>query len=273
MDDEVTREPNFLIVGAPKAGTTSLTSYLSQHPDVFMAPEKEIRFFDRDFVYERGWDWYCAQFAEAAAATAIGEASPTYLSNPAALERIARHLPHVRLVAILRHPVERAYSHYWHVRGYGAEQRSFEEALADASAEHRYLSPGRYAQHLKRAKRLFPPEHVRVILFDDFTADPSAVMDDLCRWLGLGPLEITAAEDVHNQRFRLRSPTLRRLMVTGRVWRRAPRLAALLERANRAPVGAAPMQPKTRAALLAEFAPTNDELAAMLGRDLSAWNR
>src|SRR5882724_1563681 len=97
------REPTFLIVGAAKAGTTSLAAYLSGHPDVFMAKEKELHFFDRDRRYNRGWQWYCDRFSTSGSAIAVGEATPTYMWLPKAVERMVEHLPRAQLIAILRH--------------------------------------------------------------------------------------------------------------------------------------------------------------------------
>src|SRR4051812_42429120 len=107
------RAPDFLIVGAAKAGTTSLAAYLAEHPDVFMARRKELHFFGREKEYRRGWEWYCSHFEGAGDARAVGEATPDYMWRERAVERIAQDLPKARIIATLRHPVDRAYSHYW----------------------------------------------------------------------------------------------------------------------------------------------------------------
>ncbi|MGH2726565.1 MAG: sulfotransferase domain-containing protein, partial [Actinomycetota bacterium] len=117
--------PNFLILGAMKAGTTSLAYWLGEHPDVFLAPGKELFFFNVPQRWELGVDWYRSQFAGSEGKIARGEATPGYLGHPQAAERIAATLPDVRLIALLRHPADRAYSQYWHNRATGTETRTF----------------------------------------------------------------------------------------------------------------------------------------------------
>src|SRR3712207_5180784 len=172
--------PNFLIVGAMKSGTTSLATYLGDHPQGYMVPDKELRFFDHHF--DEGLDWYRACFTPPPEAVAVGEATPTYLVDADAPQRVAARLPDGGCVALLREPVDRAYSHYWHWRKRMGEQREFAEAieaeLAQGSAaqhsrwdpEHperyHYLAPGRYAPQLRRLVEHVPRERVHVVLFE-----------------------------------------------------------------------------------------------------------
>src|SRR5947208_14127778 len=103
------RLPDFLIVGAMKAGTTSLAAWLRAHPDVFMPPQKEIHFFDAQ--WERGVPWYADQFAGAPEGALVGEATPAYMVTTAFLDRMASVVPNARLLVVLREPVARAWSH------------------------------------------------------------------------------------------------------------------------------------------------------------------
>jgi len=139
--------PDFLIIGAAKSGTTTLHGWLSEHPFVMPAAEKEIHFFD--YEYDRGVDWYRSHFPTKAAADAFakehgrpfltGEASPSYISHQWAPARVAKTLPHVRLIVILRNPVDRAYSQFQMSRREGEEPfESFADALA---AEESRLRP------------------------------------------------------------------------------------------------------------------------------------
>ena len=105
--------PNYLIIGAPKCGTTSLAAWLDEHPQVYMVPEKELHFFSG--YWEQGLDWYEQCFVPNGKPL-VGEASPSYLENPVARERIASVLPGAKLIAMMRNPVDRAYSQYWHWR-------------------------------------------------------------------------------------------------------------------------------------------------------------
>src|SRR5437764_7156012 len=114
--------PNFFIIGAMRSGTTSLTRYLNAHPDVFVAPGKELHFFDQRF--DRGLDWYRDCFERAAGQRAIGEATQSYMYDAEAMTRLAVTVPKARLLAILRNPVDRAWSHYWLNRALALETLS-----------------------------------------------------------------------------------------------------------------------------------------------------
>lgn len=209
--------PNFLLIGAQKSGTTSLYRYLLQHPAVAGFWGKELHFFDRR--YDNGLDWYRSHFPLAArvawirrrtgVAPAIGEGSSGYLFHPGAPARIQAFDPSIRLVCILRDPVDRAYSHYHLRRRMGTETLSFEDALdaepvrvwqdleqmaADpASANHEpmtvfefsYLARGRYAEQLERWFECFPRERMLVLFTDDLAADADGTANDVFSFLGL----------------------------------------------------------------------------------------
>jgi hypothetical protein len=173
--------PNFVIIGAQKSGTTSLYAYLRAHPDVFLAPGKEIHYFDSHL--DEGLDWYKAKFAGATTERTIGEATPNYMYFGEGLNRMAEVIPEARLVAILRNPVDRAYSHYWHERVRGREKLEFADAIAAEPARlatgdpqaiqcHSYVDRGRYLPQLQRVCELYPREAILVILFDDLCAAP-----------------------------------------------------------------------------------------------------
>ena len=123
--------PNFVVIGAMRSGSTSLYKYLQAHPDVYM-PRKEIHFFDRK--WDRGLSWYLTRFEGHSGQTAVGEATPTYLAEPEALDRMASTIPDARLLAVLRDPVDRAYSHYWMEHARARDPRTFEEAIVDELA-------------------------------------------------------------------------------------------------------------------------------------------
>jgi hypothetical protein len=271
------RLPNFLIVGAAKAGTTTLYSVLRNHPEVFMPVDKEPEFFDRRF--DRGLDWYRRQFAGAGDAKAVGEATPSYLADAKAIDRIAEVLPKVRIVALLRNPIDRAYSHYWHVRGFRAEPRSFEEAIA---AERRgeadarpYLGEGRYAAQLRRWKERFPNEQLLVRLFEDLRDEPRVVFRDVATFLGVDPaLEPPGLGERYNQSQRYRSVRLRHWQVKYHQRLHIPeKLALFVNKLNHVKQSYPPLDPAVRARLADEFAGERRELSELLGRDLSAWER
>lgn len=272
--------PNFLIVGAAKSGTSSLWHYLRAHPDVFVPSQKEIYFFDRDHLFRRGADWYASLFAEAGAKKAIGEATPTYMSSPAAPERMASIVPHARLVAILRNPIDRAYSHYLHARLYGMERATFPEAVArerrapDGSEWLFYLPLSRYLPQLERLVKHFPREQLLVLILDDLERDPVQVFKTLCGHLGIDETTIPGnVGEVTNTYRELRLKPLADLIFGSRVWKRIPKkiqppIARMFIREGREHE---PMDPSTRAELADYFAADNAALADWLGRDLSMW--
>ena len=167
--------PNFLIIGAPKAGTTSLYSYFREHPAIFMPELKEPRFFgyegqgDRIRFPVRTLEEYTALFDAVTTETAIGEATPHYLVYPVAAQRIRDLIPEVRLIASLRDPVDRAYSVYqMNLRNKGVNTGiPFVEAIR---TDHNLRET--YADMLGRYVALFPPEQLKVILLEDLEADP-----------------------------------------------------------------------------------------------------
>lgn len=270
--------PTFLIIGAPKAGTTSLAAYLAEHPDVFIAPEKEVHFFNRNF--DKGTDWYRSRFADARGQKAIGEASPTYMYLPHALDRIAETLPDVRLIAILRNPIDRAYSHYWWMRAM-FESRSFADA---ARAEMRgapppdpgraYVLPGRYLDALELVAARFARDALRVVILEDLRDRLGEVYAEVCRHIGVDDgVAPPNLGDVVNPAYRVRSMKLRGAMLRVKAWRRLPfGLAGVIDRMNRASLRYEPMDPALRAELRDYYAEPNAALAGWLGRDLSAWN-
>lgn len=187
--------PDFLIIGAMRAGTTSLHSYINQHPQVAPALRKEIHFFDRNF--HKGLGWYRAHFPCCRAPNILtGEDTPYYLFHPAAPRRIMETLPTVTLIAILRHPVNRAYSHYWQKIRRGRETLSFVDALAaedgrlqgeterlrDDPGHHSfnhnhfaYRARGRYAEQLERWFDLVPRDRLLVVSGEELCRESQRV--------------------------------------------------------------------------------------------------
>jgi sulfotransferase family protein len=207
--------PDYLIIGAQRAGTTSLHRYLVQHPGVrTMLRTKGVHFFDT--AYGRGMSWYASRFPTRLTAWWVarrhgvelrtGEASPYYLFHPLVPDRVAEHLPRVKLIALLRDPVQRAYSHYQHEVARGFETLSFEEAveaepvrlagetermLADpgyhsfAHQHHSYLARGCYAEQLERWRARFDDRQLLVLSSERFFAEPEASFRRVLEFLEL----------------------------------------------------------------------------------------
>lgn len=191
------RLPDFVIVGAMKAGSTTLWRYLTRHPQVFMPMEKkEPQYFSRDESFAKGEAWYRHLFQEAAAEQLCGEASTCYTRFPVypkAAKRMADTVPDVKLIYVLRHPVERLYSHYVHemsrrfVRGERLE--SF-EVFSSMDDEARCAS--RYSLQIQQLLRHFPASRILIVLTDDLLERPARVLNEVQSFLGLEDRDLAA---------------------------------------------------------------------------------
>lgn len=271
------RLPDFLIIGSPKSGTTSLAAWLGAHPDVFVPPQKELHFFSRDDRWALGPDWYASEFAPAGRRLA-GEATPNYLDDEAVAPRLADTVPDARLIAIVREPVERAWSHHCYDRDLGIDSTPFEQIAAGAGGpdEHRYVRQGRYVRHLRRFADLVPREHTLVLLFDDLRDEPEATWRQVCSFLGISADPVPAAVGtVHNRHYTVRFPRVREAMVRWRAWKRLPfGIAPRLDRLLRSERPYDELSPALREQLRATYAADNSDLAVWLRRALpEGWRR
>src|SRR5919108_746727 len=242
--------PDFLVIGAQKAGTTALYAYLRWHPGITGPAWKEVSFFDRHWW--RGEGWYRGQFPLRAGGRLVGEASPSYLFHPLAPERVWALLPNVKLVALLRDPVARAYSHYQHEVALGREPLSFEDALAAEEERLRgeiermladpayfshawwnytYVARGRYAEQIERWYAAFPRERLLVLFTEELAGEPGATYRRVLEFLGIGAHELRLYPRIFEREYE-------------------------------------PMRPETRAQLERTFADANRRLEALLGSAL-----
>lgn len=294
--------PNFLVIGAAKAGTTALHLYLRQHPQVYMSRLKEANYFispgrpprfggpyddtilNRDVLWRR--EDYLRQFAGVREEKAIGDVSPRYLSTPEAAESIHHRLPEARIVAILRQPADRAWSHFQMRRRDGFEPcATLEEAIAEeprrAAANWgggRYLERGFYAAQLLPFLQRFPRERIRLYLYDDLEADPRGLFRDLFAFLGVDPSFTPDMSRRPNRSGELRNPVLRWL------WTRTHDLRAPVRRflpktlrgtvsrwVTSRPLERTAFPVETRRWLTGIYADDIRRLEGILGRDLSPW--
>ena len=197
--------PNFIIIGAMKAATTSLYTYLKQHPDVFMTSIKEPKFFNnfnKDSKFEiqgkglvkiKTLEQYQNLFQEAKNEVAIGEASPSYIFDENCHILIKKILPKAKIIAILRQPVDRAYSNFLHAKRADQEEESdFEKAfteknkiLNDGIKKHYYLEKGFYYKQLKRYYDIFPTKNIKIILFEDLIKNPKKITCEVFKFLNV----------------------------------------------------------------------------------------
>jgi hypothetical protein len=268
--------PNFLIIGVAKAGTTALASYLGSHPQVFVAREKEVHFFDDNF--HKGLDWYRSRFDEVRSELAVGDATPTYIYVDKAIERMAAVLPDAKLIVVLRNPIDRAYSHYWWMRPL-SEQLSFEDAVraelaaGDQSQERVYISGGHYLERLKRVCEYYPRSSLHVLISEELKASPGPTYEEVCRFLGVDDgVKPENLGTVLNSAYLLRHPWLRPLLFRVRAFKWMPfDLAGRIDQWNRVPFQYPPIDPRLREELDTYYHEHNATLAAWLGRDLSLW--
>lgn len=206
--------PDFLIVGAWKAGTSSLYSMLNQHSRIYLHPKKELHFFDVDRDYEDGVNFYASYFRDTGTAKAVGEATPAYLFDPAVPGRIVETLGReVKIIAMLRNPVDRAFSQYRMLVNRGLEKRTPDEIFTFCikrfqsqgitfEKEASYLDRGLYSRQIENYFRVFPRKQVRLFLFeDDFLKDPESMIREIQDFLEVDfeNLNTTISETVANR--------------------------------------------------------------------------
>lgn len=257
--------PNFIIIGAQKAGTTSLYRYLTAHPCIAPIYVKEPHYFD--IYFYKGLSWYRSHFpmmleryyARSVARHDLmtGEASPYYLFHPRAAQRVAKTLPRVKLIVLLRNPVDRAYSQYQHqARQPGVEPLSFEDALdveeerlageeekivqdpKYSSFNHRhysYCGRSRYVEQLPRWMNLFPQEQLLILNSEELFANPATTVKQTLAFLNL-PAEVNSTYKPFNE------------------------------------ARYTPMKPETRQRLIEYFKPYNERLYELLGQKFE-WNK
>jgi Sulfotransferase family len=296
--------PNFLIVGAGKAGTTALYRYLGQHPQIYLSPVKETNFFalqgeKADFrgpgVQERINSWsvtdvesYRALFNRVSGEEAIGEASPLYLYSPKAPRRIRHHLPDVKLVAVLRDPAERAHSAFVHmVREAREPFTDFELALNEEEARvednwpwiWHYERVGFYNEQLRRYFDLFDREQVRVYLYEDLGADPVGVLKDIFRFLGVDDESVPDVSVRHNLGGVPKSTAVHSFLKRPNPLKNAikplipsgPRKRMVAKLRNRNLRAAPRLAPEVRRRLVGAYREDVLGLQDLIGRDLSGW--
>lgn len=252
--------PDFIIAGSPRSGTTYLYNLLDHHPEIYLAKPRapEPKFFLVDEEYEKGLSYYSERFFQPGANFPIrGEKSANYLESPVAAQRMFDCLPHLKLIFVLRNPVDRAFSNFlWSTRN-GHETLSFAEAIElEATREssyapkvrfarpYSYLSRGMYAKLLKAYLNLFPEEQIRIVLQDEIVSDPSRITAELMTFVGarvaLPPIDLNEPINTSRDRDETRDQSLCR---------------------------------ELRQKLVQLYDAPNRELESLLNRDLSHWDK
>ena len=206
--------PNFFIIGAAKAGTTTLYELLRQHPDVFLSVIKEPQFFCHEEEYRKGMRYYLSTyFRDSERYSARGESTPHYIYFDKVARRISRDIPAInqKFIVLLRDPVKRAYSLYWNMVAEGVEdlgfaeaidreeERSLDPALAEnCTLRYQYFKSGKYAEQIENYQRYFSPHKFLYILFEDLSSDPIAVAKRIFRFLGVNDSFAVSCNKVFN---------------------------------------------------------------------------
>jgi hypothetical protein len=302
--------PNFFIVGAQKAGTTSLYHYLNQHPQVYMSPIKEPFFFDHEMgskgeVVRREFEGhrqpprftsieeYSALFEGASGEKAIGEATPLYIYAPGTAERLERYVPGAKSIALLRNPADRAYSAFLYALRMGVEPLTdFAQALREEPLRMRngwhyifhYRSRGLYYQQLKSYYEVFGRERLAVWLYEDMREDPASVAQSVFRFLEVDDTFAPDTSSTYNPAGVPASGSARAAIkatnrAVGVLRRSLPPTSSILpfafkmRRAVHSLVltKPPPIDPELREELIAGYKEDVLRLQELIGRDLSAW--
>lgn len=299
----LTARPNFLIIGAARSGTTALFQYLEQHPQIFVPALKEPHFlafaphrpsfrgpFDEHVINQRSvvdLEEYERLFAGAGEALAVGESSVSSLYYPeASIPNIRRYLPHARMLCILRNPVDRAYSAYMYMVATTRETVQDFRTAWDLEPERirqnyhhiwHYRQMGLYARQLQPFLESFGRQQLKVVLYDDFTADPFRVVRECYEFVGVNPGFVPTRAPRPLRSGQPRHAWLQRFVGRPSTWKQAlrrilpGRLTVRLRDALGGNLKQAPLRPELRSHLRDYYRSDILKLQELLQRDLSAW--
>jgi len=179
-------KPGFLIIGAAKAATTTLSSMLDQHPQAGIIEGKEPHFFSMDPVYARGWSWYQSGFQRCEGKSLLGDASTSYSRiryHPHTVARILHHVPEIKIIYMVRHPLERIESAYVERLAFVDAKHAYPSINQAVKAEPMMIDSSRYWEVFDHYRSHFGEDRVKIVWFEDFTRDCDAGFKDVCRFL------------------------------------------------------------------------------------------
>ena len=274
--------PNFLIIGAEKGGTTWLYEKLRRHPEVYMPRVKELYFFNNDGGEGKTQEWYEKHFE---AAPAVGEATPAYMYDEHAPRRIADMVPDMKLIACLRHPTDRVYSHYWMNRGVDKIDCSFNKVVSQRREP--YIGNGLYGEQVDRYLSYFDRDQLLILISEEVFSAPSASLNKICSFLGVDDTFYQDQEWIarrENRAARIRSRTALEVMSAVGGWMRhtegarqvldalkATGVTDLIKGTNRETREYPEMDPELRRELDEQYVSTVLYVENILGREIKVW--
>jgi Sulfotransferase domain len=199
---------DFILAGAQKSGTTALHYFLSRHPKITMGDQQEIHFFDDDtlFVTEPDYDQLHKHYPPVAPSAIAGDCTPSYIYHEPAAERIWKYNPKIKLLILLRNPVDRAFAHWNMQRFRGLEPLDFFDAVREEKSRiagappgevrrFAYVDRGFYGQQLARLLKFFPCEQIKAVKFEEFRDKQHETLTSIFAFLGLKPLRLVRSKD------------------------------------------------------------------------------
>lgn len=290
--------PNFLIIGAAKAGTTALHTYLQQHPQIYMTPSKETNFFafeGEKLNFQGSGDdginkfsitelsQYEAEFAGVTTETALGEACPLYLYSEKARDNIYRQIPDTRLIVILRNPIDRLYANFLHL--IRDDREPFTDLTQAMAAEPEriaqnwewfwhYTQVGYYGAQLQGYYKNFDAQQIRVYLYDDFRKNPVALMQDICQFVGVDENFVPDMSVRPNKSGQPKNKLLHQLLTKPNPLKTALKPlfpASLRQKIQHQNLTSPAMSAEVRQYLAALYKEDIQVCQELIGRDLSHW--
>ncbi len=290
---------NIMIVGAQKAGTSSLLRYLGSHPAIYAHPQREFaHFINPEHHDKEERQYFDAAFSHRRSHQLLLAKNAMLMYSEAAIERLYAHNSNALIIALLRNPVDRAYSAYWFARSRGWEKiKTFEEALRAEPERlqedwykwrnNAYLFNGQYILHLRNLFTRFGAERTQAYLIEDLKSDPQKLFRQIFKAAGVddafqpnisrkhNPSRLARSEKIAQWRASLTNSHSNVKDIVKRIIspQRILQMQDYIKRINTSATAPPPTAPETRQRLIEHFQPYNEELGALLGRDLSEWNR
>ena len=276
--------PNFLIAGAAKCGSYSLFYYLGKHPDILTSKVKEISYFT-EYWGTKDLQWYKSFFNHWAGEKAIGEATVEYMVDENAPSRIYQTIPHIKLIFIMRDPVQRAWSHYWHRVKMGEEKRDFEAIINNKTSIEYPIKYGLYATQIERYLSFFSKNQMKFVILDELKDNFPKTMRELFKFLEVDETFEVSYEGKINAakiyRIKLlnylaatiRSSYLLKRLIPNKILPYAQGIFRLLDGLNKKPFVLPPLPDHHRRVLTEIYSEEIRRLEHIIEKDLSIWRR